>query len=207
LGADLGQVAAVGERGAELVAGQPDFAGELRQDIGRADVAVVDEVRLEHLPLERVALAALGRPAVRGVRRRGVVPVGPLAVRQASLVGKPVEAGSAGRPALRAERDLLPLGRDPRVELEGAPLDLEVVPGRELIDPRLADVAERSDVVGVDGEARRHEFESPCSEVLRTPTVPVTATFTFFSAWPTAHGTADLARLAAQQLGVLRLVA
>src|SRR5207249_3557524 len=72
------------------------------------------------------------------------------------LVRQMGEIGAAGGHPGRVPRDLLALGRNARVQLEGAVLDFDVVLAAQLVDPRLADVAVRSDEVAVDGQLGRH---------------------------------------------------
>ena len=54
------------------------------------------------------------------------------------------------------------------MQLEGAPLELDVVLVAKLIDPTLADVAVRSDEVAVNGERRAHS-RSPFPSPFRAP--------------------------------------
>ena len=70
--------------------------------------------------------------------------------RQALSLCGLLELGTGRGDPLRRPRHELSLQRDAGVELERPPLDLEVVLLEERVDPRLADVAVRSDVVGVD---------------------------------------------------------
>lgn len=117
---------------------------------------------------ERVAGARLTGPLRCLVGGSRVVPVGAIPVLQALLIGKAGEVGAPRGPHLRVPRYRCPFGGDPRVQLERAPLDLEVVFVAELVDPSLADVAVGSDEVADHRERRRHEvLLRPCEGWLR----------------------------------------
>jgi hypothetical protein len=92
--------------------------------------------------------------------------MGPLPDRQTGLFRQLGEPGSAGSESLRQR---LTLGRDARMQLERAILDLYVVITLEQVDPSLADIAERSDVVAVDGDLRGHEDPPPLHVIPTSP--------------------------------------
>jgi hypothetical protein len=138
-----------------LLRAQAGLLGDVDEDVDIADVPRLRPVGREQAGVD-VGEAPLGPGQLgqlQGPQRAGYL--------QRRSVG---EAGSLDEPAgvvLQAEPVAISQGRARdalsgvlRVQVEGEPLDLGAVPARQPRRPLEGDIAERSDVVGPDGDLR-----------------------------------------------------
>src|SRR5438552_954864 len=151
-------IAAVAQRGSQLVGVQAEILRDARENVSRADVLVQDEVRAVDALAEGVAGAVFVRPFRRLVGRRRVVPVAAGAALPAGLIREAREVRASGSALLRRPGQFLALEWNPRVQLERLPFHVDVVVGDELVDPILADITVRSDEVAEDRNFRRHRL-------------------------------------------------
>jgi hypothetical protein len=134
---------------------QSRLLGQGSQHDGRADVLVMDEVGAKYQMPQRIGLTLGFCPFGSLVRRGRVIPMGTHANFEACFLRQNLEIRLfTGTPI--TGRQLLTFGRNAGVELEGAPLDLKVVFGAQFVDPRLADVAERSNEIAKNDKLGRH---------------------------------------------------